>query len=162
MLELDPLVKTPVIRLELLPSPPLPEVLVPLVPLVSLELVLDLKAVLVGTTRPSPTRLALPDTSSPLPLPTSSKRGRLPVTLDTPTTTSLEVVSDLFLSQVGADLQNPSLTPSLSTLADLTVSSMTKRPVNTFTDTNSRARSKKVVTGHQNSEICYISIVNMQ
>jgi hypothetical protein len=49
------------------------------------------QAVLVGTTLPTPTRLA-PDTSSPLPPLTSSRKEKLPVTLVTPTMTSLEVV----------------------------------------------------------------------
>jgi hypothetical protein len=89
---LDLSVKTLATMLELLVS-----ALLLVEPLVPLELVLSelvlvlLVPVLVVTTLPTPTRLA-PDTSSPLPPPTLSRKAKLPVTLVTPTMTSLEVV----------------------------------------------------------------------
>ena len=66
---------------------------VPLAQLLSVP-VLAPQVVLAATTLPTPTRLA-PDTSSPLPAPTSSRKEKLPVTLVTPTMTSPEGVRSL-------------------------------------------------------------------
>jgi hypothetical protein len=123
----DPSVKTLATRHELLLSVPLPVAPLPL---------LD------NTDKTNPTlRATLVDTSSPLPLPTSSRRVRLPVDSDTPTRTSPEVVSGIPCIRTKADHQNPSLTPSRSTLEDPTAWSSTKRLASMSTDTNSRDRS---------------------
>ena len=89
---LDLSVKTRATMLELLVLAPLLVVLPALqLELASSEMVLDLRVALVGITLPTPTRLA-PDTSSPLPTPTLSRKEKLPVISVTPTMTSLEGV----------------------------------------------------------------------
>lgn len=101
------MVKTLATRHEPLLSVPLLEVPQLLPVLVLAHLVAQ-----VDTTRPTLLRPALVDTSSPPLPPTLSRRVKLLADSDTPTRTSLEVVSHVGYRETSTNQQNPSLTPS--------------------------------------------------